>query len=488
MNRTESALAALAASLALTLALGGCSLAPTYQVPAVSVPEHFKEAPPWAEAQPADNIPRGAWWSLYNDTKLAGLETRLDANSPDLAAALAVYGQAKAYEDQARAGLFPTLSGLLGLSTNRQSDTRPLRGGGQPDIYGSDSVGVQASYEVDLWGKVRNEVASAKAETQAAAGDLASAKLSLEIRLADDYVSILSADREIDLLVNTVAAYEKALTLTETLHDGGVVSGLDVSRAHTELDTARAEVSESRARRALLEHAIAVLVGASPADFSMPPDTHWIAPPPIPPGVPATLLQRRPDVAAAERRVAAANASIGVARAAFFPSLDLSATIGMQSTNTGSWLMAPSTYWAIGPMLTQTIFDAGLHDAQLRAARAKLDETAARYRSTVLGAFQQVEDNLALLENYKIEYVDESAAVEAAQKTLDISMTQYRDGGASYLEVVDSQTAALSAEQARLQLETRQIRASIDLIRALGGGWSTADENAPVLASNPPPG
>ena len=471
MNRIKVLLIAQAA----TLALGGCSLAPTYQVPPMAMPAHFKEAAPWVDAQPADSLPRGGGWSLYDDARLSELETRLDANSPDLAAALAVYGQARAYEDQAKSGLWPTLSGMFGLSTNRQSDTRPLRGSGQPDIYGADTVGLQADYEVDLWGKVRNEVASAKAETQAAAGDLASAKLSLEIQLADDYISIISEDRDIQLLVDTVGAYEKALTLTETLHDGGVVSGLDVSRAHSQLDTARAEVSESRAARALLEHAIAVLVGESPSTFSLPPDPLRLALPQIPPGVPATLLQRRPDVAAAERRVAAANASIGVARAAFFPSLDLSAAIGMQSTGTGSLLMAPSTFWSIGPMLTQTIFDAGLHSAQLAAARAKLDEEGARYRSTVLKAFQQVEDNLTLLENYKNETVDETAAVQAAQKTLDISMTQYRDGGVAYLEVVDSQTAALIAQQAELQLETRQLRASIDLIRALGGGWTATE-------------
>ncbi len=459
-------------SLALSLLLQACSLAPPYQVPAMDIPGHFKEAAPWVDAQPADGLPRGDWWSIYHDSRLAELETRLQANSPDLAAALAVYGQARAYDDQARAGLFPTLSGLLDPTRDRQSDTRPLRGAGQPDEYGSYTVGLQEDYELDLWGRVRNTVAAAHAGTQAAAGDLASARLSLEIRLADDYVSLLSADREIQLLQDTVAAYDKALELTETLHGGGLVSGLDVSRAQTQLDSARAQVAESRAGRALLEHAIAVLVGEPASSFSLPPDPQQIALPQIPAGVPAGLLQRRPDIAAAERRVAAANASIGVARAAFFPSLDLSAAIGVQSTSTGSLFMAPSTFWSVGPMLTQTIFGAGLHRAQLAQARARLDEAAARYRSTVLGAFQQVEDNLALLENYRSETVDESAAVEAAQKTLDISLTQYRDGGIAYLEVVDSQTAALSARQAALRLETRQLRASIDLVRALGGGWA----------------
>ena len=459
--------------LASALALEGCSLAPAYQVPTVKIPEHFKEAAPWIDARPADNLPRGAWWAVYKDPQLADLETRLDKNNPDIAAAFAHYAEAKAYDDEARSGLFPTLLGIINPTRNRQSDTRPLRGSDQPNVYDADTAGVEADYELDLWGKVHNEVSATRSEAQAASNDLASAKLSLEARLADDYVSILGKDREIQLLVDTVGAYTKALTLTETLHDGGVVSGLDVSRARSQLDTAVADVSESRAQRALLEHAIAALIGEPASSFSLPSDTTLPAIPDVPSGVPATLLQRRPDIAAAERLTAAANAKIGVARAAFYPDIDLSASIGFQSTSTGSWLMAPATYWSIGPNLVQTIFDAGLHTAQLAQARAALDEAGAHYRSTVLTAFQQVEDSLSLIQNYRAEYAAQSAAVAAAQKTLEISMTQYRDGGANYLEVVDSQTAALIAERAKLDLETRQLHASIGLIRAIGGGWST---------------
>lgn len=460
--------------LAMMLAVASCSLAPTYQVPKVRMPDHFKEAVPWIDAQPADSLPRGAWWTLYGDAQLSTLEQRLDANSPDVAAAYARYAEASSYDEQARAGLFPAISGLLGAARNRQSNTRPLRGADQPNEYNSDTVGLQADYEVDLWGRVHNLVAIAHAQTQAAKADLASAKLSLEVRLADDYFSILGEDRDIQLLLDTVTAYQKALDLTETLHSGGVVSGLDVSRARTQLDNAQAQVSESRSKRALLEHAIAALVGESPANFMLPADAHTTILPEIPAGVPATLLQRRPDIAAAERRAAAANAAIGVARAAFYPSIDLSVMLGLQSDSSSSWLMAPASYWALGPQLSQTIFDWGRHEAELKRARASLDEASASYRSTVLAAFQQVENDLALLGNYKVEYVDQTAAVSEAQKTLYISMTQYRDGGADYLNVVDSQTVVLSAQRAQLSLETRRLRASVDLVRAVGGGWSSA--------------
>jgi NodT family efflux transporter outer membrane factor (OMF) lipoprotein len=408
---------------------------------------------------------------LYGDPQLSSLEARLDANSPDIAAAFARYSEALSYDQQANSGLFPTLSGLFDGQRDRQSDYRPLRGAGQPDEYGSYTAGVQADYELDLWGRIHNTIVAARAETQAANADLASAKLSLEVRLANDYISLLGRDRDIRLLTDTVVAYEKALTLTTTLHDGGIVSGLDVSRARAQLETAKAQVADSLAKRALLEHAIAVLVGESAASFSLLPEPHAIPLPQIKSGIPTDLLQRRPDIAAAERRVAAANAAIGVARAAFFPSIDLTASIGLQSVTPSNWLTAPAAYWAIGPSLAQTIFDGGLRSAQLARARASFNEAAASYRSTVLVAVQQVQDDLALLNNYTTEYANQSAAVGAAQATLKISMNQYRDGGVAYLEVVDSQTAALSAERSQLDLETRRLQASLDLIRSLGGGW-----------------
>jgi NodT family efflux transporter outer membrane factor (OMF) lipoprotein len=471
MTETRKSAVAL---IAATLAFSGCSLAPTYQVPAVDLSVPFKDLQPWTVAQPADLSARGPWWSIYGDSALSELEEKLDKNSPDITAAFARYAEAQAYDLQANAGLFPTLSGLLDGSRNRQSDYRPLRGSGQPNEYGTYTVGVEADYELDLWGRVHNTIVAARSETQAAKADLASAKLSLEVRLATDYVALLGRDRDIQLLVDTVGAYEKALVLTTTLHDGGIVSGLDVSRARAQLEAAKAQVAESRANRALLEHAIAALVGESAASFSLTPAPHVVALPQIPSGIPADLLQRRPDIAAAERRVAAANAGIGIARAAFFPSIDLTASIGLQSVSPSNWLTAPAAYWAIGPSLAQTIFDGGLRSAQLARVRAALDESAASYRSTVLSAVQQVQDDLSLLSNYQTEYDAQLSAVDAAQTTLNISLTQYRDGGVAYLEVVDSQTAALAAQRLQLDLETRRLQTSIDLVRSLGGGWSTA--------------
>jgi NodT family efflux transporter outer membrane factor (OMF) lipoprotein len=432
-------------------------------------------------------LPRGNWWTIFNDQELSLLEARLEANNPDLVAALAHYEQARAIDAEARSGLFPSISGLFNPTRDRQSDTRPLRGANEPNEYDSDTLGLQEYYELDLWGRVRNQVSAAHSESEASAADLASAQLSLEARLADDYVSLLGQDREIRLLLDTMGAYEKALTLTQTLHDGGVVSGLDVSRAQTQLDAAKAQISEVRAQRALLQHAIAALIGDPGLD--LPAYPHEVTLPEIPAGLPSDLLQRRPDIAAAERRTAAANASIGVAKAAFFPSIDLGASVGYQSTGTGSLLGAPSAYWSIGPNVVQTIFDAGLHKARLKHAREVFDEAGAHYRSVVLEAFRQVQDNLALLANYKVEYVDQGAAAKAAEQTLALSMEQYRDGAVDYLNVVDSQAAALSAERAQLQLETRQVRASIDLIRALGGGWSSPDAGAkPVTGSAAAPG
>lgn len=467
-------------------AMAGCSLAPDYEAPQAPLPAAYDAPAPWAAADPADRLPRGEWWTLYGDERLSGLERKLEANNPDLAAALAHYDQARAYDTATQSGLLPAVSGQAQASRDRQSDTRPTRGANQPDEYGSYTVGLHALYDLDLWGKIRNEVAAAHAETQAAADDLATARLSLETRLADDYVALLGEDRQLKLLGDTVDSYGKALQLTQTLHGGGLVSGLDVSRAQAQLDGARAQVSESRARRALLEHAIAALVGEPAPGFSIPADAHLLPLPQIPVGLPSTLLQRRPDIAAAERHTAAANAGIGVARAAFFPDINLSADFGVQSTSPATWLEAPSAYWALGPNLAQTLFDAGLHRARLDQAKAALQEASERYRSVVLEAFRQVQDNLSLLVDYNTEYADQSSAVAAADHTLELSLEQYRDGAADYLGVVESQVAALAARRALLGLETRRLQASVDLVRAVGGGWDAqAPAPGPAAAAGP---
>jgi NodT family efflux transporter outer membrane factor (OMF) lipoprotein len=466
---------ALAAGVALACAAAGCSFAPPLQIPEVPVTDSYKERAPWTAAQPADNLPRDAWWTLYRDDELNTLQKRLIEKSPDLAAALARYQQARAINDQIRSGLFPTITGSANAQRDRQSETRPLRvlGPTSPNYYSSYTVSAEADYELDLWGRIRNQVESGNAERQAAQADLESARLSLHAQLADSYIALRGLDREIALLNETVAAYAKALDLTSARRDGGIASGLDVARAQTQLSATRSQARQALAQRALIEHSIAVLVGESASGFTIEPRLVDITLPNVPAGVPSTLLQRRPDIAAAQRRIAAANADIGVARAAFFPSVTLSALFGFQSSDSGNLIRAPNTYWAIGPSLFATLFDGGKRTAEVARTRAVLDEAGATYRGVVLNAFKQVEDNLALLGYYREAADSEREALAAAQRSLDYATTRYREGAVNYLEVVTSQTATLQTQRDALDLDTRQRRASVQLIRALGGGWST---------------
>ncbi len=437
----------------------------------------WKEVAPWTTAEPADALPRDAWWTLYRDPDLDALETTLVANSPDLAAALARYDQAKAVTDQARAGLFPTITAAGNAQRDRQAELRPLRvlGPTSPDRYSSYTIDAELDYEIDFWGRVRNSVAAGVTAEQAAQADLESARLSLQAQLADSYLALRGLDRQIALLDIAVDAYGKALELTTSRHDGGLASGLDVARAQTQLDATRSQRQQTAAQRALNEHAIAALVGDSASRFALSPRIADIPLPRVPTDVPSVLLQRRPDIAAAERRVASANASIGVARAAQYPSITLSALIGYQSSEFGNFVSAPNTYWAVGPSLVAPLFDAGRRAAEVARTRAVLDEQSARYRSVVLGAFQQVEDNLALLKHYRDAAESERSAVDAAQRTLDFASLRYREGAVNYLEVVTAQTALLQTQQTSLTLDTAQQRASVQLIRALGGGWSIDD-------------
>lgn len=451
--------------------MNACSLAPELKIPEVPVAKNYKETAPWMPARPADELSRGPWWKLFADTQLDDLEQRLIANNPDLAAAVAHYKQAQAYSDQLRSGLFPSLTGTANAQRNRQSDSKPLRGATSASEYSSYTIGVQADYEIDLWKRVGNQVAAGKATADAAQADLESARLSLQAQLAENYIILRGLDKQLALLKDTVTANQKSLDLTKARHDGGIAPGLDVARAQTQRDTAQSQVEQALAQRALTEHAIAVLVGVSVSDFSIAATATEMPVPEIPLGIPSDLLQRRPDIAAAQRRVAADNASIGVARAAFFPSLTLSGIIGFQSDAVGNWIAAPNTFWSIGPSLLLNLFDAGKRKAQIRQAEAVLDESGARYRSVVLNAFQQVEDNLALLNHYHLAAESQQSAADSAQKSLDFAMSRYRAGAVSYLEVATSQTLALQTQRDSLDLNTRQLRASIQLIRALGGGW-----------------
>jgi outer membrane protein, multidrug efflux system len=463
--------ARLGACVAAGLALAGCQLAPHYTPPSLTMPIAYKEVGPWTPASPADSAPRGDWWTVYGDQALDGLEQRIDTDNPDLALALARYDEAQAYAAQARAALFPEVD-LSGSATgSRQSANRPLRVGG-PNYYGDNVVAGSVSYEIDLWGRVRNLVSAGKADAQASAADAASVRLSLEAQLADAYLSLRGLDAEAKLLADTTNAYTIALKLTQTLHAGGAVAGLDVSRAQTQLQIARAQEVDVFALRALYEHEIAALVGEPASSFSLAPVAQLPPSPKVPVSAPSLILQRRPDIAAAERRAAAANAMIGVARSAFFPTITLGGTGGFENTAGANLLTAADSWWTLGPAFAMALFDGGRRAAQVRASRDQFKEASASYRSTVLAAFQQVEDNLALCNKLADESREQSAAVTAAEHTEALAMTQYKLGAVTYLDVVIAQTTDLQAQSTQLTIETRRLQASVDLVRSLGGGWS----------------
>jgi NodT family efflux transporter outer membrane factor (OMF) lipoprotein len=475
--------ALLAASCVVTLA--GCDLAPPYHQPAVAVPAAFKEAiatkgaeharpGPWQPARPADAAPRGPWWEAFDDPELNRLEVQIEVGNQTLAATLAVYNQARAFAQEAEAGLYPTV-GLGGtISTNKQSSHRPLRSANQPSYYGANTIDAQADYEVDVWGRVRDFVAAGKASAQASDADLAEIRLSLHAELADDYVTLRGLDEQIKLLRDTVNAYGQALTLVRNRFRGDIASGVDVAQAETQLESAKSQISDVMSRRQLLEHAIATLIGQPAPAVSLATSAVPMAQPEVPPGLPSTLLQRRPDVAAAERQVASANQLVGVAEAAFYPTFSLNVVGGLQNTGL-NLLSLPLAFWSLGPSVSLPVFEGGLRRAELAGAKAAFEAAAARYRGTVLNAFQDVEDNLALLHWLRQAAKDEDAAVSAARRSVNMALTLYRDGAVNYLQVVTAQTAALSAEQTALDLHTRRLQASIGLIRATGGGWTTAD-------------
>ncbi len=477
--------------VALFVALGaaaaaGCSLAPRYAVPEVAVPAQLGGADAWQAAAPQDQLPRGAWWQRYEDPVLSALEEQLVAGSPDLAAAVARYSQARALAAEAGAGLFP--AAVVGGYANsvRQSDNRPLRPPTQPATYRDDVLAGAAAYELDLWGRARNTALAGRAAAQAAAADLASLRLGLEAELAADYLTLRGIDAQLKLYADTTTAYRRALTLVRDRHEGGIASGLDLARAESQLAATEAQSTDLGARRALLAHAIARLVGQTPDALELARDATLPAVPVIPAGVPSTLLERRPDIAAAERRVAAANAAIGVARAAYFPRLSLNATGGYESAQSSGWLAAPNRFWAVGPQALVTLFDAGLRRAETARARGAFDEVAARYRGTVLSAFQEVADNLSLLGRLELEAGQQSEAARAAERALALASTRYTEGAVSYLEVVTAQTAALQAQGLVLSLDVRRLNASIGLVRGLGGGWTRgADLPGPGAAAAP---
>jgi len=461
-------------AIGIAASLAGCNLAPTYTPPTIATPATYKELGPWTPAVPADATPRGDWWGIFSDQTLDGLEQRIEHGNADLAVALARYDEARALAAQARAALVPEVDANGYTTNNRQSEHEPLRVGG-PNYYTDNLVGATVSYEFDLWGRVRNLVAAGKAEAQATGADAASVRLSLQAELAEDYFNLRGLDAQAKLLADTSADYEHALKLTKIQHDVGSVSGLDVGRAETQLQTARAQQSDVDAQRALYQHAIASLVGEPASTFSIAADANLTEPPHAPVTAPSVLLQRRPDIAAAERRAYAANARIGVARAAYYPTISLDATGGLE-TNNGSVniLNLANSWWTLGPQAALVLFDGGKRKAEVEQARAQYQEASQSYRSTVLAAFQQVEDNLALCNKLADEAERQSLAVDAARRTEALSMIQYRTGSVTYLDVVTAQTADLDAQRTALGVATRRLQATVDLVRALGGGWKDA--------------
>ncbi len=479
MSHFRIALVALGVSV-----LFGCSSAPSYKTPEVPAPAAYKgDASIWQPAKPADESPRGNWWIAYNDAVLNDLVSRQDKTNADLAVALAHFDQATAYAAQARAGYFPTVSAGALMTHNKQSANRPLRNSTQPNYYADNAAGLFASYEVDLWGHVRNQVDAGEAGAQAAAAEVESIHLSLRAELVNDYLTLRMLDAQSKLMESEIAAYSKALELTMNRYQGGIDSGLDVSRAKAQLETAQAKLSDINASRALYEHAIATLVGESASAFSIAPAVLDIPLPSIPIGVPSVLLQRRPDIAAAERRLAEANARIGVAKAAYFPAVNLAAAGGYESTRQSGWLTAPNMFWSIGPNVLLTIFDAGRRQALVAQAEASFNVAGAQYRSVVLHAFQEVEDNLTLLSALTEESRSINEAVADTRHAVDIAMNRYREGIASYLEVVTAQTAAQQVELEELNLKRRRLQASVNLIRALGGGWNPEQGDAHTVDS-----
>ncbi len=473
MNR-RLPLAALAMALGGTLA--ACSFAPDYKAPeTAAAPAAYKETGDWKLAQPADAEPRGNWWSLFNDPQLNALEARVTAANQDIKAAFARLEQARAQSRAARADLFPTLTAGPTLTRSRASQNGPHYAPGAEPTGNDFLLQADLSYEIDVWGRVRNALSAANAGAQASAADLATLDLSTHAELATDYFSLRGADSQQVLLDQTVADYTKALQLEQNLYNGGAAALSDLVQAQAQLETARTQAADVRLQRAQLEHAIAVLVGEAASGFKLDPMPLplELAPPAIDPGTPSTLLERRPDVAAAERRVAAANAQIGVARAAYFPVFSLSASAGYDSTHSSNWIEAPSTIWSIGPSAVLTLFDAGRHAAQSAQAHAAYDEQVADYRGSVLNAYREVEDNIAALRQLEQESISQAAAVNATRKAQQQAVYRYKGGIVTYLEVVTTENAALQAQLSAANIQARRLGAGVLLVKALGGGWHT---------------
>ena len=474
------------------LLFSGCTVGPDYVKPPTAAPEAYKENAGWKVAQPKDELPRGAWWEIYNDPKLNALVAQVDINNQNIAAAEANFRQAVALIRVARAGYFPTVTGGPSWSRFKRSENL---GSSNRNLAGASGTGVSsgnistapgatlsdyllnfsAAWELDIWGKVRRSVESSQASAQSVAANLEVARLSAQATLAQNYFLLRSLDSQKQLLNDTVAAYQKILDLTKNRYAQGVASKGDVMQAETQVKSTQAQAIDLGVQRAQLEHAIAVLMGKPPSTFSIPAAPLTAKVPPIPAGVPSELLERRPDIAAAERNMAAANAQIGVAIAAYYPTVTLSATGGFEAATTPLWFTWPSRFWSLGAAAAQTIFQGGALVAQTEAARAAYDSNVAAYRQTVLTGFQEVEDNLAALRILEQENQVQDEAVKAAQASLTVSTNQYRAGIINHLDLLVVETIALNNERTAITIRGNRMSASVLLVKALGGGWKASE-------------
>jgi NodT family efflux transporter outer membrane factor (OMF) lipoprotein len=452
--------------------LGGCTVGPNYRTPVVETPTAYKEAGNWNPAQPNDQNLGGTWWTMFQDSQLDALELQIDVSNQNLKAAQAQYQQARAVLRYSRADYYPTVTAGLSPSGTHTSTNGPPPGSIYNGItYGDLVLPFDFSYQADVWGRIRRTVESYREQAQASSADLATVNLSMHADLAIDYFQARSLDAQEQLLNTTVAQYEQAFELNQNRFEGGLSSEVEVEQARTQLETTRAQAIDVGVLRAQYEHAVAILIGKPPAEFTLPPLPLTAPPPPIPVSVPSELLQRRPDIAAAERRVAAANAQIGVAKAAYYPAINLGASGGFESIDIATLLTGPSGLWSVGASAVGTIFDVGRRRAFTDEARTAYDVQVATYRESVLAGFQEVEDNLAALRILENEATVQDQAVAAAQSSLNLSITRYQGGVTSYLEVTIAQSAALSDEVTAVNILGRRMANTVLLIQALGGGW-----------------
>lgn len=486
---------ALAAWMAVLPLLIGCNVGPKYHRAPVDTPPVYKELDGWKVAQPQDTSLRGKWWELFGDSELNALEDQVNVSNQNIAAAAASFLVARAMVKEARAQLFPTVTVGPAATWERPSSTLHAVNSGGSGTGGTGGTGptqpstgtfadytlpFDASYQVDLWGKIRNQVNANIYAAQASAADLQNVRLTAQAEVAADYYQIRAQDAQKQLLDETVAAYQDALALTKALYATGIDSEESVAQAETQLETTKAQDTNLGILRAQFEHAIAVLVGKPASSFSIPVAPLNGSPPEIPVGVPSQLLERRPDVAAGERSMAQANAQIGVARAAYFPSLTLSASAGLESSSIAKLFTWPSRFFSVGPQVSETIYDGGLRRATMQQFRANYEETIANYRQDVLTAFQQVEDNLASLRILAQELQEQDTAVKSAQRTLKIATDRYKLGLDPYLNVITAQTALLGDQETAVNLRMEQMTSSVQLIEALGGGWNASQLPSPA--------